>query len=159
MTLYDIDNAILNCIDPETGDVIDLEALEALTMAREEKIENVALWIKDLKAEAEALKAEEKKLADRRRAAENKAESLKEFLRLSLDGQKFKTARTAISYTTSHPVEIEDEDLFLEWAQGNAPEYLKVTTEISRTAIKQAIEAGTDVRYATIGSKKSITIK
>jgi hypothetical protein len=55
MTLYEIDDAILACVDPETGEIINPEALTALQMEREKKLENVALWVKDLKAEAEAI--------------------------------------------------------------------------------------------------------
>ena len=51
MTLYEIDDAILNCIDEETGEIIDAEQLDKLYMEKEEKLENIALWIKDLKAE------------------------------------------------------------------------------------------------------------
>ena len=56
MKLYEIDEAILGCIDTETGEVIDPERLTALQMERTEKIEGVALWIKDIKAEIEAEK-------------------------------------------------------------------------------------------------------
>lgn len=56
MTLYEINNAILECVDMETGEIIDSDKLSELQIALDEKIENVALWIKDLKAEAEAIK-------------------------------------------------------------------------------------------------------
>ena len=59
MTIYDIDNAILECIDMETGEIIDTDKLNELELERESKIEGVACWIKDLKAEAEALKIAE----------------------------------------------------------------------------------------------------
>ena len=36
-TLYDIDQAILACIDLETGELIDPERLEALQMERSQK--------------------------------------------------------------------------------------------------------------------------
>ena len=49
MKLYEIDEAILNCIDTETGEIIDADQLDKLTMERDTKIENVACWIKDLK--------------------------------------------------------------------------------------------------------------
>ena len=52
MTIYEINNAILNCIDMETGEIIDTEQLDKLQMDRDTKFENVACWIKDLKAEA-----------------------------------------------------------------------------------------------------------
>ena len=84
MTLYEIDNAILECIDLETGEIIDIDKLNELQLKKETKIENVALWIKDLKAEAEAIKAEKLALAERQRVAENKAESLKRWLAFAL---------------------------------------------------------------------------
>ena len=59
MKLYEIDAAIMECIDLETGEIVDADRLTALQMEREQKLENVALWIKDLDAEAKALKAEE----------------------------------------------------------------------------------------------------
>ena len=77
MTLYEIDHAISEAferaIDPETGELINEEAwaqLEALQMDREQKLENVALWVKDLNAEAAAIREEEKNLAKRRQSAE-----------------------------------------------------------------------------------------
>ena len=45
MKLYEIDQAILNCIDLETGEIIDTEQLDKLTMEREAKLENIACWI------------------------------------------------------------------------------------------------------------------
>ena len=47
-TLYEIDRAIMNCCNQETGEMIDQEALDALMMQRTEKLESVALWIKNL---------------------------------------------------------------------------------------------------------------
>ena len=60
MTIFDIDEAILNLVDEETGEVVDIEALEALEMERDKKVSNIACWIKQLDAEAEAIKAEKK---------------------------------------------------------------------------------------------------
>ena len=56
MNLYDIDNAILSCVDMETGEIIDAEKLDELKMEKERKIRNIACWVKELNAEAEALK-------------------------------------------------------------------------------------------------------
>ena len=111
MTIYEIDNEIMNCIDMETGEVIDTEKLNDLQMERDEKIENVALWIKELKAEAEAIKNEKQALAERQRVAENKAESLKNWLAYALNGEKFKTSKCSISYRNSESVEVTEEGL------------------------------------------------
>ena len=104
MKLYEIDNAILDCIDLETGEVIDIERLDALNMERDAKIENVACWIKDLRAEAEAIKAEKLALAERQKVAENKVESLKKWVAYALGGQKFITAKCAVSFRNTESV-------------------------------------------------------
>ena len=100
--LYEIDEKILecvaNCIDPDTGEIIDSEQLEALKMERQAKLENVALYIKNLKADAAMYKAEKTAFAERQAAAERKAESLTMWLKNALDGQKFKTEKTEVNF-------------------------------------------------------------
>lgn len=109
INIYKIDAAITACVDQETGEILDEAALDALVMERDKKIENVACWIKDLKAEAGAIREEEKALADRRHSAENKAESLKQWLNDALRGEKFKTAKVSVSYRKSKSVHVTDE--------------------------------------------------
>ena len=82
MKLYDIDEKILACVDQETGEIIDEEALAGLQLEKDRKIEGIACWVKDLTAEAKALKEEADNLKKRQKAAENKAESLKKFYEL-----------------------------------------------------------------------------
>lgn len=60
MNLYEIDSAILDCVDAETGEIFDMDKFEELSLTRDAKVENICLWIKNLKAEAEALKAEKR---------------------------------------------------------------------------------------------------
>ena len=140
MKLYEIDNAILDCIDLETGEVIDTERLDALNMERDAKIENVACWIKELKAEAEAIKQEKLVLADRQRVAENKAESLKKWLAYALNGKKFKTAKCSISFRNTESVEITPEGL-TNLMRGGKDELLTYKEpEPNKTAIKNAIK-------------------
>ena len=69
MNLYDIDKAILSCVDMETGEIIDAEKLDELKMEKEQKIRNIACWVKELKAEAEALKQQKEAFAAREKAA------------------------------------------------------------------------------------------
>jgi hypothetical protein len=109
-SLYEIDQSILACIDQETGELIDPERLESLFMERNQKIENVALWIKNLQSDALAFKAEKEAFAEREKAATKKAEQLKEWLAQVLDGQKFSTGRCAVSFRRSEKVEVLDED-------------------------------------------------
>ena len=65
MNLYEIDSEILGCVDITTGEIFDEDKFEELSLSREAKIENICLWIKNLKAEIEALKAEKDAFAKR----------------------------------------------------------------------------------------------
>ena len=116
MNLYEIDNAIMDCVDMETGEIIDIDRLDCLQIERNEKIENIACWIKNLKSDAEQLKAEADNLLQRRRVAENKAESLKTYLQKALEGEKFKTPKVAISYRKTKSVDVTDISQLPEWA-------------------------------------------
>ena len=108
MNLFQIDNEVLQCVDLETGEIINEELLEKLELARDKKIENIALWIKNLNAEAEALKAEKMEFAKRQQVAENKAKGLKEYLSKYLNGNKYSSTKVNISFRKSETLEIED---------------------------------------------------
>ena len=159
MTIYEIDNEIMNCIDMETGEVIDTEKLNELQMGRDAKIENVALWIKELKAEAEAIKNEKQALAERQRVAENKAESLKNWLAYALNGEKFKTSKCSVSYRNSESVEVTEEGL--EALMKDHEDLLTYKTlEPNRQAIKDAIKNdGLTVAGVQLVQKTSTIIK
>ena len=158
MTIYEINEQILNCIDLETGEIIDIDRLNDLQLERDTKIENVACWIKELKAEAEAIKAEKLILAERQKVAENKAESLKKWLTYALDGQKFKTSKCSISYRKSESVEVTEEGL-----NNLIKEHDELLTykapEPNKTAIKQALKDGLSVQGVQLVQNTSTIIK
>ena len=153
MTLYEIDAAILDCIDAETGEVVDADKLNDLQIEREEKVEAVALWIKDLTAEAAALKAEKQAFSERQAAAEKKAESLRKWLSDALAGQKFKTTRVAVSFRKTESVDVPDvwalDDSFLKYADPTP----------DKQKIKAALKAGEAVTGAALVEGQSMTIK
>lgn len=158
MNIYDIDRAMFNLIDEETGEIRDYEAFERLSMARDKKIENALLWHKNLMAEAKAIKDEEEKLKERRTVCENRAKRLKEYAASALSGEEFKTPRVSLGYRKSSSVEVDPE--FIEWAMKNANEFLKYSQpEPNKTVIKTAIKNGMDVRYVHISEKRNIIIK
>lgn len=136
-SLYEIDQEIMMCVDQETGEIIDPERLDALQMARNDKVEAVALWIKNLQADANAFKAEKDAFADRERKALAKIDSLKKWLTMACDGQKFTTWRCAISFRKSERVEIADESKIPQ-------DYLTCKTKIEpdKAAIKEALKDG-----------------
>lgn len=156
MNLYQIDEAIMNCVDKETGEIIDVEKLDSLMVDREQKIENIALWIKNLKSDAEALKAEKNAFAERQKAAENKAESLKQYLTQYLAGETYKSPKVAVSFRRSEAVQINDiaaieafDDKYIKYSEPTA----------DKTAIKAAIKAGINVPGAELIQSSNIQIK
>ena len=152
--LYEIDQGILECLDLETGEVIDPERLESLQMERSQKIENVVCWIKNLLSDAEAIKVEKEALAKRQVAALAKAEQLKEWLAKALEGQKFSTARCAVSFRRSETVEVADVTLL--------PDDLlrvKTTVEPNKTAIKALLKDGQEVVGCCLVENQNINIK
>lgn len=153
MRLYEIDEAILGCIDTETGEVIDPERLTALQMERTEKIEGVALWVKDIKAEIEAVKAEKNAFADRQKSLERKLDSVTEWLKNTLDGQKFSTSKAVVSFRRTESVKVEDVFKLSE----NYLRYSDPTPD--KAAIKKALKAGETVEGAELVESVSMTVK
>lgn len=160
-TLYEIDQAMLDCIDLETGEIIDAERLDELQMQREEKIEKVALWVKNLESDAAAYKAEKDSFAEKERVAKNKIEGLKKYLAYATEGAKFQTTKVTISFRRSEQVEVQDEVAFIEYAQRvNRDDLLSFKAPtINKTAIKQALKEGQELLGATIVERQNIQIK
>lgn len=138
MKLYEIDNEIQKIldgmqIDEETGEVVmDLEAFTQLQMEREKKLEGIALGVKNLAAEAEAIRKEENKLAERRKVLENQTERLKGFLSFALNGEKLETARVMV---TTRPgavsTKIDDVHEVVDWYNAKRNALFKEHTEES----------------------------
>lgn len=157
MNLFEYDVRIRNFefeVDEETGEILNSDELDALEMERESKVESLALYVKELRAEADALKNEEGALAKRRKAASNKADSIASYLASVLNNEKFKTSKVAISYRTSRPLRCEDESVVPD-------EWFRVTTnrELDKASIKEAIADGVEVPGCSIDEVKNIQIK
>lgn len=160
MTLYEINAEILNCyreeIDGETGEiteVLDEERLQALEMAKAEKVDGIACWVKNLTAEADAMKAEEERLAKRRKAAENKAAWLKGYLLAMCNGERFRGIRADVQFRSTPTVAVDDMNLI-------PPQYIrtKTVTEPDKVALKKALKEG-DVPGAHIEISRSTVIR
>lgn len=157
MTLFDINKAILDFqyeIDEETGEILNAEELDQLQLAREDKIEGVGLWIKNLTAEAEAVKKEKDAMADRQRRLEKKVESLKRYLEYALQGEKFSTPRISMSFRRSESVFIPDEaqldDRFVNVTMVKKPD---------KKLIKDTLKAGLEVPGAELVTKQNLQIR
>ena len=158
--LYEIDNAILECFDLETGEILDSERLNALQIERDEKIEKVALWYKNLLSDAEQYKAEKEVFDEREKKAKKKAEGLKKWLEYALGGSPFSTSKVLIGFRKSEQVEVNEEE-FLNFVDFNARDDLLSYKEPTpnKTAIKKAIKDGQQIGGCTLIEKNNINIK
>lgn len=160
-SLYEINEDIYKCFDGETGEILDIEALEALQLERDEKLESIALFIKNLTSEAAAIKEEEKALAERRKAKEAKAESLTEYLAQALDGSPFETAKCSVKFRKSAAVEIADGEKVLKFLEDNGYD-LCINYQPAKIRLKEVgdlIKSGVAVPCADIVERKNINIK
>lgn len=155
MRLYEIDCKIAECFDEETGEIFNEELLNSLEMERAEKLTNIIRFIKNLKADAKALKEEEDSFKKRRTAAENKYKSLTEWLEKYLQGETFesedKTAK--VSYRNNPSVYVSDISLLPE-------EFIRrADPEPRKDDIKAAIKEGRTVPGAEIVYTKSMQVR
>ena len=151
-TLYEINEQIAGLVDPETGEIADFEAFEKLNLDLDTKIKNIALWIVNLRSDAEQLEEQEKIFRDRKTAAKNKAESLKNLLDGFLSGEKRSFPEVVISYRKSEQVTVDD-DAKLD------DRFLRIKTEIDKTALKDALKHGESIEGARLEVKNNIQIK
>lgn len=169
MTLYDIDAQIAALdgaaeddmlIDEETGELVTVaQALDALRMERDAKLENVACWVKNLSAEADAIRAEEDRLIKRRKAAETKAANLKAWLLAAMtreDGttDKLKTGRVMVSVKKNPPSTVVDDALL-----PSTYKVAKITYQANKELIKRELLSGGEVPGAHLEYGRSVVIK
>ena len=159
MTLYELNEAMQNFdleIDEETGEILNAEELDLLMLEHELKLKNCVYWYKNVKAEADALKAEKQKLAKRQQIAERKAEWMKNYIDYDLNGKAFKPeddVTVRVSYRKSKVVECPD-------IYKVPDEYLRYKEpELDKTKVKKAFADGIEVDGCTIVEKNNIQIK
>jgi len=166
MTLYEInqeiESVLENAIDLETGEISEeaLQKINELQIAKDAKVENVALWHKNLIAESKAIADEIKALQDRKKSIEKKLEWQERYLEWALQGQKFETAKVQISYRKSQAVEIDDLGQFI-LRYMDKPELVTVRTDYApnKTGIKKMLKEGQEIMGAVLVERQNMQIK
>lgn len=143
-------------VDPETGEITEgLEAFEAIEASATEKIESTALYVKELAADIDAMKAAIDELTKRRSAAAKKADKLKSLLLDAIRATgKVKTAYVTVSITHRPVVELAEDAL------DRLPDvFKKVTVEPRKKDIMAALKAGEVIDGATLSQSESVMIR
>lgn len=163
MKLYEIDSMLEEAIaiaiqqaEESEGEITTdwAEFMEAIELERDQKILNVARYIKNIKADAEALKAEKIKLGERQAVLENRVNSMKSFLLLFLkEGEKVSDETAAVSTRNNAAAVILSDDFDIP------EEFQIVSVSADKKAIKEALNLGKKIDGALLKSSRSVTIK
>ncbi len=149
----------------EAGEVSEedlKDTIEAVTLEWDAKVDDIISVIKNMEAEAEDIRDEEKNLALRRRKKERAAARLRTYLSdamLRLRRTRYDSARHEVSFRRSSRVRITDEAALIEWAKINAPTIFKEQApEISKDKLRTVMDA-VNVPYTVLESVDNIQIK
>lgn len=161
MNIYEIDQAILDCIDTETGEIVNMEALEQLSMDRVQKAENVACWRKNLMAMIGSIKAEEDALKKRREVLQRKVDGLDGYLAAHFSGEKIETGKVVINWRKSVGVEVVDKQEAIDYLMHIAHDDLLKYKEpdIDKKAAKALLESGVAIPGLTLAERMNLQIK
>ncbi len=157
MKLYEVNQEIENLLealepDPETGEIPANEdeiiaQINALALKREDILSYLAKLALDSKATVQAMKAEEKRLHDRRQTMENRQERLISILDRECGGKKTDLGVATLCYRKSTRVEVSNERAAIEWLKktGHDDCYRQPEPEISRLYVGKLLDAGEKV--------------
>lgn len=155
--IYEIRREIENFeyeVDEETGELLNALTWDELNMAFEEKVENIACCIKNLIGDIAKFKAEEERIAKRRKGMEKKAEYLRKLLIDNMSGEKYSSAKCSVSFRTSESVLVDDANKLPEELRR-----MKISVEPDKVAIKAALIAGQEITGCKLVKNTSVQIK
>lgn len=164
--LYEINQdieALLDAVtDPETGEIVDMDCLEGLFIEREKKLEHVALYGKNIRAEKNAVKAEIDELTKRYKRLSRSEEGVEMYLEKALNGERFSTGKVDCTFRESESADVDPE--FIEWAYAQDTDMSgfikhKESDEPDKMAIKKFLKQGGKLEYCRLVKKKNLTIK
>ena len=141
------------------------DTLDGIEQEFEDKAENVAAYIKSLKAEADDLKEEEAALNRRRKVKENQIDRLKDYLlhsMMTINRTKIDTPKAKLSIrNNAESVRFDDENEFITRCElAGADDFLRYKKpEIDKTEVKAALKRGEQIDGARLIRTQSLIIK
>ena len=164
LTLYDISSDYLQALDLFTDPEADipleaaLDTLEGIEGQLQEKAVNVAKFMQNLDAAAKAIKEAEQQMAKRRKAIENRARWIKDYLKQNMEAAgitKIESPWFSLSIQKNPPsVEVLDESALPEDYKTEV-----VTVTIDKAAIKEALKEGEDVPGAVLKQGTRLAVR
>lgn len=161
LSLYNITSAFPIIMEQEEMSPSLKEELEKeLTALLHEKSQNIIGYMRNIELTIDAMKTEEKRISEQRKALENKVENFKSYVKECMESNGFQKIDTGLGSLTiaKNPmsVEIENED--------EIPSEFKqeiITTKIDKNAIKKHIKETGEIIPGVIivDDKTSLRIK
>ena len=153
-------------VDEETGEILTssediLQQLNALDMERSRILEYLAKVVLDTRAEAAALKAEEERLAKRRRVCEHREERLIEVLDRECNGQKTDLGIATLRYRATSRVEVSDAAKAISWLRRHKyRDCIRVKEpEVDKTAVRRLLTGGNTIPGIALVTGQSCSLK
>nr|DAX75128.1 MAG TPA: resistance protein [Caudoviricetes sp.] len=155
MNLYDITEAYLALDSLEPSADIQYY-LNGINDELESKLESITYVIKNYKGDIEALRAEEKRLAEKRRTLERKNKYLEDYMfenMKSINKNKVKAGVFDLKIQKNpESIKIINPELITE-------DYLRIKTDIDKSKIKKALKEGLEVEGAELIQTEGLRIK
>lgn len=162
MSLYEITGRLAYLREMIESEAISEEdasdTMEAILQEQEDGYENAVKWVRDIEADIEAVKAEAEKLAEKRKALENRKERVRDYILHSMQasGQtKVKAGIFTIAEkkpTVKYVPSVDIEQM--------PPELLRIKKEFSATSAKEWAKAhGKSPYFHEELGKAGITIR
>lgn len=149
-------------VDTETGEILtwqDFDSLfNGLEGKREDKIRAVCLKIKDMEAQALAVKSILDGYKKRYESYTKGAKRLNDYLQFCLNGEKFECPEAVVKYTKSKAVVIDASKYNVIPAEYIKEHELK-ESDFNKTAIKKALQEGKKIPGCSIEDRVSMKVK
>ena len=160
MRLYEIDTNLRSLWDKiaeQEGELTeeDIQALNELEIALNDKLEGYGVIIRELNAEIEECNSEIKRITEIAKHKKNASERLKKTLQeymLNNELDKFESLKVKISFRKSQSLEIEE-------GAELPDDLMRIKKEPDKTAIKEYIVNGGELKGVFLLDKKNIQIK
>lgn len=140
------------------------DTLEGIEGEFDEKAESIAVYIKQLKAEANILKFEKSAIAKRQSQKEREVEKLAAYLLNSMKAigrSKVDMPHAVVSIRNNAPSLIVDNEAeFVGWAQENNDSLLEyIMPKVKKNDVKKLCKNGEAIPFVHMESKQSLSVK
>jgi hypothetical protein len=155
--MYELVEMYQRLLESDLEESVFNDTLEGLEGDVEDKIDNFACVIKELQADAEAIRKKEETLAGRRKAKEKKVEGLKNYLQAclyQLGKTKVETARNVVAIR-KNPASVK---LSVDFCDDRYVQVVE-TTRIDKAKIKDDLKSGKEIKGAWLEQSESLNIK